>query len=734
MPSEFPSHQSIENLVQVLWDRVDSMGNRSLRRFLDLYREHPGFREHPAPYLEKDLEAAHAATKPLEKIVFLLGAGASCSAGLPLAGEMIARVTKALGEDVLKRKVRESRRGVDGRRDGFMPTGSPTFEEVMSAYHNVHGKDALIQLMREAYYVKADDFRGRTLITLFNECLAHLVRERMVDFIVTLNFDELLEQSLIEDIGPTAYVRIANSAMFQWAMTHGLREPAMHGYEHADQRSPRCGCELAKAWLLKPHGTISQENTLKNLIDDIWQFEPAIGNTLQRVFENATVVVVGYSLTAADLHKILLRNALSGSLHRLFWIDPASELLPSGKKLRDVMNKVRPGAFQHIPMDANEFACSLLEALYLCPRKVKAAGGSAGQVPDGVDSHGLLPPFRHFLRAIVFRKGAVPCTFSNRFIVELIAYAVRLKGWFSSRTILRCHQVQHMLNGATVRDVISISQAPVLLKPFFWQHCRQGRAERLFFLLKTFPQSGSAADLSRQVLPCLGRTTPAQGARRKASRKQVKGWVDRASDIARRLAQQLMSLRDVTPYSDHEEIATYRNALLIPNRTVLTALDRWLKSSSGTLLAVSETGRFLVNELDATRWHIALGDYRRDWQAIQKALREQNVQIAKSGRAPERRKIEFFNDDLKYCKETVERSKKMVRDRKGRITLIPSHRKHYHFTLIKDKGVVQGIMFRRLDRQAGTSFYWVRFEIGDEGDKADGLQFKALQDYLEQRS
>lgn len=726
MPAESPSLEGIESLVRILWDRVGSMGNRSLRRFLDLYREHPGFRKHPAPYQDRDLEAAHAATNPLEKIVFLMGAGASCSAGLPLAGEMITRVTKALGEELLSKKVMESRRRVAGRREVIMPDGAPTFEEVMSAYHDVHGREALIQLMREAYYVQPDDYRGRTLITLFNECLAHLVRERLVDYIVTLNFDELLEQSLLEDIGPTAYIRIANSAMFQWAMTHGLREPGPHGYEHADQRSPRCGCELAKTWLLKPHGTISQENTLKNLIDDIWQFEPAIGDTLQRVFENATVVVVGYSLTAADLHKILLHNALSGSLHRLYWIDPASTLSPSGMELREVMNTVHPGAFQHVPMDADEFACSLLEALYLRPHEQGRGSASPDRITNAVDASGLLPPFRHFLRAIVFRKNSVSCSFRNRFIVELIAYAVRLKGWFSSRTILRCHQVQHMLNGATARDVISISQAPELLKPFFWQYCRPGRAERLFFLLKSFALNGPDADLGRRALLCLQGIAP--GSAGAGSLDQEEPWVRRAASIANRLAQQLLHLRDVTPYADHEEIATYRNALLIPNRTVLTALDRWLKAQPGTLHAVSETGRFLVKELKATEWHIAFGDYKQDWLTISEALGESKRKDKK--RVGDEGGNEFYNNDLEYCMKEVEKSM-LVASSRGEPKLIPSHRKHYHFTLIEAGNVVQGIMFRRLDRQAGTSFYWVRLEIGDEEDNTDRRQYRALREYLE---
>jgi len=73
----------------------------------------------------------------------------------------------------------------------------------------------------------------------------------------------------------------------------------------------------------------------------------------------------------------------------------------------------------------------------------------------------------------------------------------------------------------------------------------------------------------------------------------------------------------------------------------------------------------------------------------------------------------------------------LVASSRGEPKLIPSHRKHYHFTLIEAGNVVQGIMFRRLDRQAGTSFYWVRLEIGDEEDNTDRRQYRALREYLE---
>lgn len=413
------SSRGIKELIEIFKRRIRNIAGRSLKRFWELYREHPGFENDDVPFLKDDLKRAKASTKDLDKVVFLLGAGTSISAGLPLAKKIVDHCEIALDKEKLKNEVqafREKQQAEKEKEDKarwFSETRQKeeyTFEEVLSAYQRIFGAQEAVQLLKENYFVKESDSPKKTLINLFNECLAHLAREHLVDFIVTFNFDELLEHSLSEDIGPHSYVRVSSPATYKWAITHGLTDSKNQVYSDPNQRTTEMGCECAKVWLLKPHGTISHENTLRHLFEQVWKFETEKEDCLKRVFKNSYVVVVGYSLSAADLHRILITHALSGSIKGIFWVNTGEMREGLGENLKKVMKEiVGEDSFFHIQMDADAFALELFKQLY-SDRNLKE-----------FKDYGLLPPFRHFLRAFVFQKGegGVICTFVNRFLDDI---------------------------------------------------------------------------------------------------------------------------------------------------------------------------------------------------------------------------------------------------------------------------------------------------------------------------
>ncbi len=772
------SKDGIERLIEIFNNRISKIVQHSLNRFMNTIKEHPDFKDEKIPFTSDDRTRAENATDDLEKIVFVLGAGTSKSAGLSMAKEIVEYCELALGKKLLtdevalirsnlnKNKKAEKIRLYSELSNNEIPY---TFEEVLSVYQKVLGSEEAIQLLKEHFHISEENFPNKTLITLFNECLAHLAREHLVDFVVTFNFDELLEHSIKEDIGPNSYVNIMSPAEFKWADIHGLFDSSSRGYSNPEQRDAYRGCYRSKLWLLKPHGTISHENTLRHLIQQVWQFETEKENVLKRIFKNSHIVVVGYSLSAADLHRILITHALSGSIKGLYWINPSDMPGDLGVNLKNTIEKINPGSFFHIKSDADTFALKLFEKLY----------SENNFKMEEVKMSGLIPPFRHLIRAFVFQKeNGLDCTFENRFILEMIIYAIRMKGWFSSRTANKCQQINHLVNCATHTQRDSIRKLPEKLKPFFISFPRKNRAERLFILRTHFLNNekiGNVNKISKKksgLIDLIPQCIPKEmgGCNPKKEIGNTYAW----AEVAAKFCKKLQESQDVSPYPNYGDFATFNKILIIPNKAVLTALTKWLFEKDSNLYCVSETGEFIINRLTKRKEikeikkfsGIALGNYIDEWDAIQNELKKSMLfeELQKSQSFKEwaknpknskkfkaiisiedysvlREKLKEFRDidftevndyfylkDIEKSIDCIHKIKDYVKSKKI-VRLSQTFRKRFHLTLWKDEKVnkVFGILFDRVDRQAGTTFNWIKLDLNDPHEYS---QFQAFLNYI----
>ena len=592
----------IDSLVECIRRRNEAIAERQWRRFETSYRRQvlgarPDPRDEPGrpaalrsvrgkfldAIVSPDSRSRRPEPRMLPKIVFLLGAGTSLSAGVPLASTVVDECRKAIGRATLESEVNRMR--AEFARQNSRETawgrhlvdqkgaGDFSFEEVLSAYRYLVGEPELLELMRRRFRVTEGD-RDRSLITLFNECLAHLCREQLVDFIVSLNFDELLEMSLDEDIGRDGYVRIVEEARFRWAGQYGLVR-SDDDYTDPEQRRAKDGCERARPWLLKPHGTISHESTLCHLAGKVYRLGSEKEAVLKEVFADSCLVVVGYGLTALDFHRILMSHAVTGSIRQLIWVDPARHPGPMGTKLAQAMRRSRPGSFVHVSMEADDFALKLSERLYGDPSGAARRSRRASSVVMA----GMLPPYRHFLRAFAFQRSSpgrpgVSCCFENRFVVECIALAVRMRGWWSSRALARSHQIQHLLRNATQEQRDRLSNLPGLLAPYFVSFPRRGRSERIYILRKrlTYPGAAGADPLGRdaaegqrefvrRIQRCLPRY--AAGSQRKD-----------AARVTREMGRLIRQHPDVALYEEPDDLGTIRHAGTHPRHSGAARADR----------------------------------------------------------------------------------------------------------------------------------------------------------------
>ena len=185
----------------------------------------------------------------------------------------------------------------------------------------------------------SDIYKRRHPTLLTNEILAHLLKHRFLDAIISFNFDELLDQSLDDELGESEYIRVISE-----------RDCERIGPDHwKTKRAPV---------YVKLHGTASDPDTLKFSRDSYY----AMGRRMERLVRSllgshrCTIVNVGFGMRSFDFTQLLERpkmlsifnlsydkftpaalkeieDARRGQPQAEFSEIPASSYLPSGGRL-----------------------------------------------------------------------------------------------------------------------------------------------------------------------------------------------------------------------------------------------------------------------------------------------------------------------------------------------------------------------------------------------------------------
>ena len=138
---------------------------------------------------EKNLERAIAVFSQGKNTLFI-GAGVSCSAGLPNWDELLIRVGEAL---VAKGKISASQL-LTLPKDAF--NNDLVLARLLKSVNHEEGKDGFIKLIHDALYGLPFD---RTSALL--DSVVQLIKTNRIDSAISYNYDDLLEIALLE--GPT---------------------------------------------------------------------------------------------------------------------------------------------------------------------------------------------------------------------------------------------------------------------------------------------------------------------------------------------------------------------------------------------------------------------------------------------------------------------------------------------------------------------------------------------------
>lgn len=318
---------------------------------------------------------------------------------------------------------------------GFSTLGRGLREQLRKLYTATWGERAPGDMRGEA---EGDLAEPRPQLAY--ELLAHLVKHGFVDHVVSFNFDDLLENTLDNEIGPDGYDLIVSD-----------RQPL----PLALPRRPR---------LIKLHGTVRVPVTLRFTPEDTRLITPELANLLDDTFFGTDgdggappivhLVSLGYSwrdrdfsnwvVHRTDLLRSLLVTRLNSKLPEFLQVTRDSGCMrptnPERDVLDDLRSKTRVLSAEECSTDGT--TVSLDDLLWAVWDQVASELDEANRV---------VPAARHFALHCLFRHGesAQPHTAVRRFYVEALLHLLKCKGMVNASTMARTHRIHRYKRCAT---------------------------------------------------------------------------------------------------------------------------------------------------------------------------------------------------------------------------------------------------------------------------------------------
>ncbi|MGN6202964.1 MAG: SIR2 family protein [Solirubrobacterales bacterium] len=184
----------------------------------------------------------------------------------------------------------------------------------------------------------SDLYQVRHPTVLAYELLAHLLKHRFLDAIISMNFDELLDQSLDDELGIGEYERIVSD-----------RDCVN---VNSDVSSP----DYIPLYV-KLHGTASEPESLRFTRESYYDSPVQVGTVAARLFQIPECVVlnIGFGMASFDLHRLL-------AIPDRLWLynlsrDPLSNKARKAiRKERKNHHRTRKAKFYESPENDDKFA------------------------------------------------------------------------------------------------------------------------------------------------------------------------------------------------------------------------------------------------------------------------------------------------------------------------------------------------------------------------------------------
>lgn len=380
---------------------------------------------------EKILKLALDIIKSNGNVAFVIGAGASVSAGVPTSSVLKSELLLGFRtdiEDVLKEK------------NPSLTPENASLEMLFSAYLTVtKDEDAVYKFL----YGRIPNVKQalERIPPLGYEILSHLMNHELVKYVISMNFDELLEGALDDELGKSNYLSIIGRSAFRKLLDEELIEEGL------------------KKVLFKPHGTVSLSATLRPTWESVTSLEKDEKLVFEKIFskklkkqQHPCLVFVGYSFNDSDMKDLFLSLAAQRRLRRVYFVDLNPEILKDAKVKALLMYANTNIEDYFIEMDSDTFFRRLAKALFETKNfyEEELQNSSKENIKSTVEELIEKGKFyqkihRHRIRDILFRAGIEP-NLENRLLIELIIFGIKARGKFKSKVLTKCKRIQNYYN------------------------------------------------------------------------------------------------------------------------------------------------------------------------------------------------------------------------------------------------------------------------------------------------
>lgn len=302
---------------------------------------------------------------PDQPLVFWLGAGASYSSGVPLAAEIVQKLRQQIPS-----AFDEARKKFSTQLD----VDEPTLEMLLHVYKEEQGRETVMKFLHDCGIPGHEETRtpgiGYRLI-------AHLAKHGALKYIVSMNFDEVLEKALDTVLTRREIGDATDHERSYWRACRHEDFKRLHNTMVKNETLPRL-------ILLKLHGTISDYAGMMATRADVEKLAEEKQEILKKIFEiGRHAIFIGYQCADPDIIQVFQQIYSTPHPHNIYWVDykPLRELLG----IRSHLKRIHPlhrvfGRFER--STADDFLVRMVEHVSEVSRTSPA---STIQIPGVAD-------------------------------------------------------------------------------------------------------------------------------------------------------------------------------------------------------------------------------------------------------------------------------------------------------------------------------------------------------------
>ncbi len=285
-----------------------------------------------------------------QKVVFFLGAGVSYTSGLPLGNTLRDLLLMKLYPDYPSFKQAE-----EFRKSFYLDYPEQhevTLEMVLQQLGQRLGCQGIIDFL-------VPFFNNIKEPTLSHQLIASLAKKKFISLVLTTNFDNLLEEALQRE------------------------EIDFKVISDRDAYALNQKGNVFTIWKL--HGDLKQPQSLCVTQKDVIQFPVEKRNALYKIFQNYSIVFLGYSMRDPDVKEVINEVPVKEKKYGFFWIDPIPllEIINNNLDIRDIISKFNISQ-NYIKMTSDEFFNEINYLLNLRPPAIIWKADEAKLLRGGV--------------------------------------------------------------------------------------------------------------------------------------------------------------------------------------------------------------------------------------------------------------------------------------------------------------------------------------------------------------